>query len=169
MEHWGMPSGSEERAREWLETVMNTSYYTQAVVCKYVREGQDGCIVFVSTALSTRTAKENYLRNILGMPITDPSWMYYSVWWYRGLLVNNHRGITDFRFNGTEIYPVSRNFFEAEFLARGIQQWEQQAHVSQGHHRGPFRRLLVSLGVEVWIEYTFGFSFQAYLSAYMYI
>ena len=125
MRDWGVPVWLQDGARMWLETVMNNSYYTQAIVCKYHRDGADGCIVFCSTAASTRVAKENYLRNLLGMTITDPSWMYYSVWWYRGLLVNNHHGITDFRFQGTEIYEVSRSFFEAEFHIRGIQQWEE--------------------------------------------
>ena len=125
MQSWGMPAGWQDATRVWYETVMNNSYYTQAIVCKYYGDGADGCIVFVSTPASTRVAKDNYLRNHLGMTITDPSWMYYSVWWYRGLLVNNHHGITDFRFQGTEIYEVSRSFFEAEFHIRGIQQWEE--------------------------------------------
>ena len=80
---WGMPPHMEDHARNWYKTVLNDSHYMQAILTG-VRAGTAGSIVFVSTPESTLNGKQDYMRNLLGVTITDPSWMYYAVWWYPG-------------------------------------------------------------------------------------
>ena len=163
-----VPAHMEGHARNCYEIVLNDSHFVQAIVCGFVRAGTAGSIVFVSTPESTNNGKQNYMRNLLGITITDPSWMYLSVWWYPGMVPNNFAGIVDSRFQMQEL-GIARTFFEAECRSRGMVNWEEQfSRVSHGHHRDPFRRLLVAIGIEVWVEYTFGYSYHAYcgLDAY---
>ena len=127
-----------------------------------------GSIIFVSAPESTKIGRQNYMSNLLGITITDPSWMYYAVCWYPGMVPNNHAGIMDPVFQGQEV-GIARTFFEAECRSLGIVDWEEHfSRVSHGHHRDPFRKLLVAMGIQVWVEYTFGYSYHAYcgLDAY---
>ena len=161
MRQWGMPDDGYEHARAWYEVVLNNSYYTQAILCGTELDGIPGCIVFTSTRQSTRVSQEDHLRNYVGMPVTDPAWLYMEVWWFEGLVVNNLAGITNSKYQGT-LLGIARPFFEQEFRRRGINGWEEMARVSYGSHRQPMRQLLAQLGIQIWIEYTFGFSYHGY-------
>ena len=63
----------------------------------------DGIILLTSTRGSTRQLARNSSTALEGGIISDPHWSYLDVWWYPGLVTLNFHGITDPKYQGTQL------------------------------------------------------------------
>ena len=105
VEEWGIGylPDAMERARQWLRHVAVNSYYATAFMVPYVIAGINGMIVACSTAESTRMQNQNNQEQAEGMPIRDPSFLYFNVYWFPRMAILNFVGITKAKFQGSMI------------------------------------------------------------------
>ena len=85
---WGV---SVTEARAYLEHVTNAgSFYASAVAFPY---GNDGVMLAVSTAESTRKENEHVRMDRVNEAFDEPSWIFYEVWLYQNMNLLNFSGI----------------------------------------------------------------------------
>ena len=105
VEEWsiGYLPDAMARAREWLLQVANNSYDATAFMVPYGINGINGMIVACSTGESTRIQHQNCQEQAAGMPVRDPSFLYFNVYWFPRMAILNFVGITKAKFQGSMI------------------------------------------------------------------
>ena len=170
MRTWGLQRDMYAQAKQWHETVANEGYFATAIKIPWQREGVKGMLLAVSTALSTRVSAEKKAVNNVGGIITNPEWLYYEVWWYPGLALLNWSGITDTTYQGTELGMLLGDVLNVVCISRGMTDWKERfCCIRGGFFRESLRQLLVSIGIQNWLEITSGFSWRGYAALDLYI
>ena len=99
--------------------------------------------------------------------VSEPRWVHYQLWWYEGLAFMNLRGITESRYNGTQMQQTLGMLLD-ELTGR---EWRRvYGNLRSGYYLESLRRLLRdALGAYVWAEFTIGFSWRAYRALDFYL
>ena len=93
MDSWDLPEAEYPKGQNWYDTVMFGSYFSTGLKFPFVRNGVSGMLLAVSTPESTRLYRQNDADIKAGLIITQPYWLKYSVFFYKGLTLGNWAGI----------------------------------------------------------------------------
>lgn len=178
MREWGMAAGDEHLVLYWLRQVLeNSDYLTFMYVPITLRpDGVPvaGTVVLCSTPSSTRALSDNSGISQLGQPVTHPHWLWFSVWWFPGLVPLNVVGMQRTEFQGHCISEELGAFLDLYYSQHGIRQrnW-RETYVKPtrgGYYLESLRNILRDgLGIYSWVECTCGRSQWAYLGIDLYM
>ena len=171
-ESWGIPAtaAGEEAAAFWYHVVSRDSFFSLAFQIPYAYNGQPGVLVACSTAESTRIQAKNQddLQSV-GC-ITEPSFLFYEVWFYAGLAVLNFSGLTDPQHNPVSIGLLG-DVLHKVCMEKGVRDWKKKyCMLDGGQIIQPLRRILGEvMEIRNWIEYSCGYSWHAYCGLDLYV
>ena len=100
---------SVDHVAEWVGHVRANGYYATAIMCPAklpstrMPDGEDGMLIAISTAESTRIQKQNMIDHQAGRGIGRPYWHEFDLYWYVGLAFLNFSGITDSQYQGQKV------------------------------------------------------------------
>ena len=77
MHEWGMSDAI--KVREWIEEVLENTYFTQSILMSYSVGEQEGMLAVNSTAESTRQYHVNVEEYEAEGVISEPHWLKYQV------------------------------------------------------------------------------------------
>jgi hypothetical protein len=181
MAKWGMefPRLIHE-AKQWYVQLENQSYFTKALMVPYsmphwLHEPHGipvaGILLAVSTAESTNVYKQGMEANRLrGMPIHDPEWRYFTVYWYPGCTQWNIHALSSSQYDPQELPEKLGGVLERRATDLGITDFRAKYCVTmRGNYYEGLRRCMHELGMPNWMELTTGISWQAYRGIDVYV
>ena len=175
LNRWRMPADQDSmaRARDWLHTVQYDSYFATGIKVPFTIDGEPGILLMCSSAMSTRVAKANAVSFVQSQLITEPHWLYYDLWWFKGLCLGNWFGITDALHAGHMLTYRLGDFLDQHFEKQGMQSatWRlKYCIMKSGYFRSSLRHLLrLEFSIRYWMEITVGRSYWAFRGLDMYI
>jgi len=178
MERWNLPEAEYPKGQDWYDTVMFGSYFATGLKFPFVLNGVSGMLLAVSTPESNRLYQQNDADIKAGLVITQPYWLKYNVFFYKGLALGNWAGIKDPLYQEKQLPGDFECFlnrvFMSPWLVKPGPRWKSvYCMVSGGIAGGDFlaslRQLLVSLGIRTWLELTCGYSKSRYRCLDMYV
>ena len=123
----------------------------------------------VSTNQTSSLENQHKILNEQGIIVTEPSWLWYEVWWFRGMAFLNWYGITDPAHQGVFVGYLG-DVLHRLCSSQGMSQWRSQyCHIQHGQYRQGLRNLLPRLGIHNWCEITSGLSWRAYCGLDVYL
>ena len=89
MERWNLPEAEYPKGQDGYDTVMFGSYFATGLKFSFILNNVSGMLLAVSTAESTRIYQQNDADIKAGLVITQPYWLKYKVFFYKGLTLGN--------------------------------------------------------------------------------
>ena len=147
----------------------HASFFTRSVWFPLGSRGRIGSVILVSSPASARQGGIDQARNNEGLPIVNPEWYHFEVWWFEDLAVGNVHGITQDRYHDTRTHFTFAEFLD-EYLAPTLPDWRALYNIQvRGQFGQPMRQLLLRMRVSAWSEMFCGLSSHAYEALDLYV
>ena len=129
---WGLDNSMQAEAAAWYERVSTDTYIASGVMMPCQYDGTQGVLVAVSTNQTSSLENQHNILNEQGILVTEPSWLGYEVWWFRGMAFLNWHGITDPAHQGVFAGYLG-DVLDRLCASRGMPQWRSQfCHIFHG-------------------------------------
>ena len=162
---WGV---SMVETRQYASEILTSSYYAQAIQMPGIWQNRGGSFLALSTKDSTRCMKGNWEDIRRGHLITHPAWLEYEVYFFQDLVCLNVTGMLQTRHQGQSVGKLG--WVLDQLCATSYPDWHlRHCLISAGYFAQSLRDLLGRIGIPLWIEYTSGFSWQAYRALDLYV
>ena len=173
MADWRMPNDDFHfgMAAMWYTMVKDNSYYATAFKVPYVMGDASGIFLIISTALSSYMYKENMMDMEASRMITDPYWLYYSVYQFAGMSLLNFADFGNSKYDGHQPFVDFRTMLAMVVFAKTPQWKDLYCRITGGSmFMDSIRKVFQEgMGVTMWAEITVGRSWHVYCGLDFYI
>ena len=173
MMQWGMPDDECHfvMAARWYSLVKENVYYVNAFKVPYDNGESAGILLFMSTAESSRIYVENMEQLEHEGMITNPHWLYYSVWCFKGMTLMNFADFNNPVYEGHQPFDDFGSMLQESVFSNTPGWRDTFCRIAAGcFFLDSMRKVLAEgIGASTWVELTIGRSWRVYCGLDFYV